>query len=160
MKKFIRAFVTLLTGFTGGVAGAIIFNSSPLLAAAPEEKIDSARSMVDLYNSESHRIAYLGPGQISQGTFFLFDERENVRLQMGTYPGYKEKGQPLIGLHDRKQRLRMLLRLNNLTDVPTLIFKDSYGQDRMVIGLNAATEDPYIEFTDKSGSTKRLVSLP
>lgn len=54
----------------------------------------------------------------------------------------------------------MLLRLNNLTDVPTLIFKDSYGQDRIVIGLNAATEDPYIEFTDKSGATKRLVSLP
>lgn len=147
-------------GFSGGVAGAILFNSSPLFAAAPEAKTNQVQRVVDLYNADSRRIAYLGPGQISQGTFFLFDEKENVRLQMGTYPGYKEKGQPLLGLHDRKQRLRMLLRLDNITDVPMLVFKDTFGVDRLVIGLHAATEEPFIQFTDKNGNTKRLVSLP
>ncbi len=160
MKNLFKIFLMFFAGFTGGIAGTIIFNASPLHAAAPEQKIDLSRSVVDLYNSASHRIAYLGPGQISQGTFFLFDEKEKVRLQMGTYPGYKEKGQPLLGLHDRKERLRMLFRLYNVSDVPMLVFKDSYGVDRLVIGLHPTTEEPFIEFTDKNGATKRLVSLP
>lgn len=150
----------LFTGFIGGIAGALIFQPTPLLAAATESKPKPIQGVVDLANAKANRIAYLGPGQIGQGTFFLYDEKQNVRLQMGSYPGYKEKGQPLIGLHDREQRMRMLFRLYNSTDVPMLIFKDTYGRDRLVIGLHAGTQEPFIEFTDGNGISKRMVALP
>lgn len=157
MKKLLQMFPVLLAGFAGGLAGSILMQPAPLLAAQSQQPPPKSMTPLDLYNPNGKRIAYLGPGQILQGTFFIYDEQQNVRIQMGSHVGGRDTGQSLIGLHDRKQRLRLLLRLAGREDAPTLILKDIYGRDRLVLGLQGGAEEPYIRVTDKNGFSTYLL---
>lgn len=69
------------------------------------------------------------------------------RIQMATYPNAGEKGYPLMGFSDSRQRLRLLLRLAGPNESPVMIFKDVNGSDRMVLGLNyqGGDEAPFIQ---------------
>ncbi len=158
MRKFLQMLPVLVAGFAGGVAGSVLMQPTPLLAAQSSEKAPPKNIQpIDLYNQTGKRVAYLGPGEILQGTFFLYDDQQNIRIQMGSYAGSREGGQSLIGLHDRKERLRLLFRLAGREDSPTLILKDIYGRDRLVIGLEGASEEPYIRVMDKNGFVKNLL---
>lgn len=158
MKKFFQMLPVLLAGFAGGMAGAVLMQPTPLLAAQSSQKAVPKNVIpLDVYNQNGKRVAYLGPGEIQQGTFFVYDDQQNIRIQMGSYAGTREKGQSLIGLHDRNQRLRLLFRLAGREDAPTLILKDTYGRDRMVIGLEGTSEEPYIRIMDKNGVVRNLL---
>ena len=63
------------------------------------------------------------------------------RIQMGTYAAGSEQGQPLLGLSDSQQRIRLLLRLAGPNETPVMIFKDKDGNDRLVLGLNHSGGD-------------------
>ncbi len=155
MKNFFQVGVMIFAGFIGGVTGSLLFSPSTILAASVEKKARS--DVVDLFNSQSKRIAYVGPGRIQQGAFFLFNEKEKLTVQIGSYDGPREAGQPMIGLYDHLERLRILFRLHNSTDSPVVIFKDSYGNDRLIMGLQGAAEEPYIDFVDVNGQSKRFL---
>lgn len=158
MKRFLQILPVLVAGFTGGMAGSVLMQPSPLLAAQTAQTLPKNVQPLDLYNQAGKRVAYLGPGEILQGTFFLYDDKQNIRIQMGSYAGSREGGQSLIGLHDRKERLRLLFRLAGREDSPTLILKDIYGRDRLVIGLEGAAEEPYIRVMDKNGFVKDILA--
>lgn len=158
MKRFLQILPVLVAGFTGGMAGSVLMQPSPLLAAQSSDKPPPKNMFpLDLYNVSGKRVAYMGPGQIHQGTFFLYDAKQNVRIQMGSYTGRREEGQALIGMHDRHNRLRLLLRIAGHEDAPVLIFKDQYGRDRLEIGLFGQAEEPYIRVTNKDGVSKYLI---
>lgn len=147
MKK---TFLILLSGFLGGIAGSVALNIGTLEAS-------SGRNDVSVYNTQDQRVGYVGSGDTGQGTAFLFDADGGIRVQMGTYPAGSEKGQSLLGLHDRAQNLRLLFRLHGADDSPHLILKDKNGRDRIVIGLRGANEDPYFQYTDSYGAQKELL---
>lgn len=158
MRKFLQMLPVLVAGFAGGMAGAVLMQPSPLLAAQSSEQAPPKSMLpLDLYNISGKRVAYMGPGQIHQGTFFLYDAKQNVRIQMGSYTGRREEGQALIGLHDRHNRLRLLLRIAGHEDAPVMVFKDQYGRDRLEIGLFGGAEEPYVKVTDKNGLSRYVI---
>ncbi|MCB1591777.1 MAG: hypothetical protein KDI90_04915 [Alphaproteobacteria bacterium] len=157
MKRFLRVLPMLLAGFAGGAAGSFIFQPSPLFAAQGKGALPANTQPIEIFSPVGRRITYMGPGEIGQGTFLLYNNDQSIRIQMGSYPGTRERSQPLIGLHDEKERLRLLIRLAGREDSPALILKDSYGRDRLVLGLQGPAEEPYIRVMDKNGMVKDLL---
>ena len=153
MKNFKQTFLVLASGFIGGLVGAIILNPQSLEAAI------SRGSFYELttYNKGGKMTGFMGSGDVGQGSIFLFDENGQPRVQAGTYPAGSEKGQSLIGLSDRSNNLRFLLRLHGSKDSPTLVMKDNSGRDRIVIGLDGETQTPYFVSIDENGQMTNLL---
>ncbi len=161
MKNLGHIALILLAGFIGGVSGSFLFHPAPLWAAASQEKqVSVINKPTILYNADGKRIGYLGQGDDGQGTMFLFDKDGEVRIQMGTYTVFRERGQSMFALHDRKERLRLLFRLSGSYDSPTIIFKDMYGRDKIKIGLKGRGEVPYFEYVDKHEQVHDLLRQP
>lgn len=76
---------------------------------------------------------------------------------MGAYDSGSEKGQTLMGLHDKKGSLRLLMRLHGSQDSPVVVMKDRVGDDKLVFGLEGQDEMPYIKYRNKSGSMVNLI---
>lgn len=99
------------------------------------------------------------PRILQADQLWIYAQDGKYRLQMGTYPSAGEEGQPLIGLSDASEHIRLLLRLAGPDASPLLIFKDKNGSDKMVIGLNysGADETPFIHYTDAQGNPHSLL---
>lgn len=152
MRQKANLLLVFMVSMVGGLIGALLFNATPLHA----ERSKGVFSEVAVYNQDGVRIGLLTPGRVQQGTLWLFDDRGDFRMQMGTYENPGERGQPLIGLHDNQQNLRTLIRLYGDTDAPVITMKDKQGDDRIVLGLRAGTEDPYLEYINAAGEKKDL----
>lgn len=148
MKQFL---MMTLSAFFGAVIAIL------LIAPSPSEAINSRISgLFEAYNSSKQRVAIMGAGNEQQGTMFLFNENGKLSHQIGSYGAGSEKGQSLMGLHDRQGHLRYLFRLHGQHDSPVLVMKDKAGQDKIVIGLEGEEETPYFKFIDPSG---RVINL-
>ena len=147
MRKNASLFMFFMVSMLGGMIGSMVFSSTPLHA----ERTKAAFSEMTVYNQDGVRIGLITPGRVQQGTLWLFDDRGDFRIQMGTYENPGERGQPLIGMHDNGKNLRTLMRLHGDTDSPVLIMKDKQGYDRLVMGLREGTEEPYLEYTNAEG---------
>mgnify|MGYP003631116443 CR=1 FL=1 len=142
-----------LFGFLGGVFGSLLVSSTALYAASR----DGNYRNVTVYNDQGKRVGFFGPYNQGGGFMFLFNEKGQTEIQMGAYASGAEKGQTLIGMNDRSDHLRFLFRLHGSKDSPTLIMKDSRGQDRIVMGLDGQTEVPYFRYLNSSGVMKDLL---
>lgn len=150
MKNII---IIALFSFLGGITGSLIFQIPAVQAKITNENFSS----IQFFNKNQNRVGFLGNYQ-EKGGFFLFDEEEQTTIQMGSYGTGAEEGQTLIGLNDRNNALRYLLRLNGRQDSPTLIMKDSGGVDRIIIGLDGSTQVPYFKYIDGKGEMKNLLT--
>lgn len=144
--------VIALFSFLGGIAGSVIFSSGVSLAA--KEQVFGTTNFLNL---QGNRVGVIGTHPTGEGTFFLFNGNNHQTLvQMGAYNSGAERGQSLVGLHDRNGKLRHLTRMQGSTDAPTVIFKDEAGRDRIVFGIDPVTEEPYFRYVDKNNKTNRL----
>lgn len=137
--------LTLIFGFVLGILfSAVLFNNFPQGIAATDNKGQKMR----LYNEQGQQAVYWGAGRNGQGVIFLMDKEGQPLVQLGSYEEGLEKGQSLFGLHDRKNALRLLVRLHGAKDSPTVVMKDDAGRDRIVFGLDGQTQDPYFQYYD------------
>lgn len=129
-------YLTLaLFGFLGGMAGSILFAAAPSIASKGKSLYTS-----NFFNDNGKRVATLGSNNSEEGTLFLFNgSNQKLEIQMGAYPSGSEKGQSLIGMHDRNGYLRLLQRMHGPKDSPTIVMKDSTGTDRIVFGLDGSS---------------------
>ncbi|HIF26158.1 MAG TPA: hypothetical protein EYG18_10055 [Micavibrio sp.] len=147
MRRNASLLMFFMVSMVGGMLGAMLFSSTPLQA----QRSKGVFSEMAVYNQDGVRIGLITPGRVQQGTMWLFDDRGEFRIQMGTYENPGERGQPLIGMHDNGKNLRALMRLHGDTDSPVIVMKDKTGYDRLVMGLRAGTEEPYLEYTNADG---------
>lgn len=96
--------------------------STPLKAAVERASFAS----VELF-SGGKRVGYIGSGNAGHGSLFLFNPEGGVEVQMGAYDSGAEKGQTLMGLHDKKGSLRLLMRLHGAQDSPVIVMKGRVG---------------------------------
>lgn len=150
MKKHMLTFAC---GMMGGLFGAALFMSTPLHAALQKAQYRS----VDVFNDAGRRIGTLSPGDSGQGVLFLFSDQGKTTVQMGSYPAGGENGQALFGLSDPLNQLRLLMRLHEAENSPTLIMKDRYGVDKIVLGLRGENQTPYFEYKADDGRTVDLL---
>jgi hypothetical protein len=150
MKNSLKIFTL---GMLGGIAGHLLFSASPLEAALQRAKFQS----INVMNENGQRIGVLAPGDNGDGVLFLFTSKGKTSVQMGSYPTGGEAGQSLIGLNDKFNQLRLLMRLHSDNDSPTLIMKDRYGVDKIVLGLRGEAQTPYLEYKDNTGQVKDLL---
>ena len=149
----IKFAAILLACFAGSFCGSSVFSAKPLEVATEERRMKA----LQFYNDNGQRTGFFGTDDRSGvGVGFLFNQDGRLRLQMGTYPSGAEKDQSLFGLHDRRDALRLLFRLHDENDTPTIIMKDKYGVDKMIIGLRGDNEMPYLEYMDASGRRRDL----
>jgi len=149
MKKF--AIIALFS-FLGGITGSLIFSSG--ISWAAKEQLFGTTNFI---SPQGQRVGEIGAHSTGEGTFFLFNGNNlETTVQMGAYGSGAERGQSLLGLHDRNGRLRHLTRMHGSTDAPTVIFKDNAGRDRIVFGIDPSTQEPYFRYTDKNNTVKRL----
>lgn len=156
MKNVVRMVMFLTASFAGGLVGSLLLQPGILLAAGTSKQQSNTREFIDFYNQAGKRTGYLGVGQSGQGTMFLFNSEGKISLQMGSYSGKSELGQSLFALHDREQRLRLLLRLDGPEDSPTIVLKDKFGRDKVVLGLDRFGEVPFLHYVDKHGAVKNV----
>ena len=140
-----------LCAFLGGIAGSLALTATQTYAAK-----EHSLYTTNFFNESGKRIAVIGP-KAGQGSFFLFDGNGQVSLMMGAYPAGAEKGQSLIGMHDRKNNMRFLFRLHGSKDSPTVVMKDSSGRDKIIFGLDGNSETPYFRYIDSSGRWQNLL---
>lgn len=150
MKKNILLITCF--SFLGGMCGSIVMQSGLAQAALSAAKVMT----LEAFSSRGNRIAYMGQMDHGAGSIFLFDEKGQTDVQLGSYPAGGERGQPLIGLNDKNNNLRYLMRLHGAQDSPVLVLKDMNGRDRITIGLDGNTGEPFIKVMDNSGYTKDL----
>ena len=147
-------YLTVATfGFLGGIVGSAIFASTPTIAA-------KAKSLytTNFFNDDGKRVATLGSNNSEEGTLFLFNgSNQKLEIQMGAYPSGSEKGQSLIGMHDRNGYLRLLQRMHGPKDSPTIVMKDNTGTDRIIIGLDGSSQEPYFRYLDSKGQMRNLI---
>jgi hypothetical protein len=146
----IKILILVVFSFLGGIAGSLLMTAMPLNAAGPGDLV--------VYNQKGQRVGFIGALNDGQGTMFLFNEKGGTQIQMGSYGSGPERGQSLIGLHDREDNLRFLLRLYGEKDSPTMVMKDDTGADRLVIGLDGTEQTPYIQYMDSQGQMKNLLA--
>lgn len=160
MKNLLRSsmMVALVAGFLGGAFSQMFF--APQSLHADDSHVLKGYRMT-VFNKDD---VIAGDLEASSGggLLRLFGDDGNQRLQFGTYSGSyaaSEKGQPLIGLTDNSNRLRLLIRLAGANESPVMIFKDTHGQDRMVIGLGMSgpDEEPFIAYVDKNGKKRTVI---
>ena len=149
MKQFL---LMSSSAFFGAVIAILLIAPTPLQAEGK-----NMSGLFQIYNKNKQRVALIGPAQQQQGSFFLFNEKGKTTHQLGTYGAGAEKGQSLMGMHDRDGSLRYLFRLHGQTDSPVLVMKDKSGYDKLIIGLKGANETPYIQYIDSKGQTKNLI---
>ncbi len=157
-SQIINIFVV---AFLGGIFGAWFFDNfidktADLINTKPAHT-KTSNNVHNYYNGFKNRTVFIGSHE-NNGGLFLFDENGGLRAQMGSYSVGNEKGQSLFGLNDRKENLRLLNRLYGPNDVPTVILKDSNGQDQIVFGLDAVSEEPYFHYRHHDGSMKNLIT--
>ena len=139
--------------FIGGLTGSLIFQIPAVQAKISNENFSS----IQFFNKTEKRVGFMGNYQ-EKGGIFLFDEDGKTSIQMGSYGAGAEEGQTLLGLHDRNNNLRYLMRLSGRQDSPTLIMKDNGGVDRIIIGLDGSTQVPYFKYIDGKGQIQNLIS--
>ncbi len=144
--------VLMFCAFLGGMSGSILMTATPSLAAKAQSLFTT-----NFFNDNKERIAVIGAHPGGEGTLFLFDGKGKTEIMMGAYPSGAEKGQSMIGMHDRNNHMRFLLRMYGAKDSPTMIMKDSAGRDRIVFGLDANSEKPYFMYSDDSGRMRNLL---
>ena len=148
----VRHVVFALCAFLGGMAGSIVITAGTSFAAKEQSFYTT-----NFFNEKGKRIGVIGSHPTGEGSFFLFDGKGNIEIMMGAYPSGAEKGQSMIGMHDRANKLRFLMRMHGSKDSPTVIMKDSAGRDKIVFGLDASTEVPYFRYTDQNGRWQDLI---
>lgn len=150
MSKHI--LVIALFSFLGGIVGSLIFSSGTSLAAKEQSFYTT-----NFFNNNGQRIGVIGSHNSGEGTLFLMNGNTGkTEIQMGAYGTGSERGQTLIGLHDRNGHLRYLTRMNGSSDAPTIVMKDNTGTDRIVFGIDPTTQAPYFRYLDRSGNMKNL----
>lgn len=147
MKNFLFFFCA----FLGGVCGSVLFSATSSIAAKEQRFYTT-----NFYNEQGKRIGVIGAQGSGEGSLFLFNDKSKTTVQMGAYSRGGEKGQSLLGLHDRKGALRLLFRMHGGQDAPTVVMKDGRGADRIVFGLDGNTETPYFRYTDANGRWQNL----
>lgn len=151
-KRNVFNFATVAVfAFAGGFAAQVFF--APIAARAQMDA-ESFFGLHDAKNSKGINF-YVADGQPG-GVFY--GEDGGMRLQMGTYPGAGERGQPLVGLSDAKGHLRLLLRLAGTNNSPVLVMKDDAGRDRVVLGLalEKAEQEPFLTVTGNDGKAREV----
>lgn len=144
------ALVMICTAITLGLVSA--FNGTNSTSANL-----SRNQNLELFNNDGQRIAVIGAGQTGQGTVFLFNPDGSISAQLGSYEAGSEKGQSLIGLNDRNNNLRLLMRLHGRHDSPFIVMKDKSGDDIIVIGLEGNDETPVLKYRNKNGIMKNAL---
>jgi hypothetical protein len=156
--RMIFLFLTLATGFSGGVLAQLLFSPSTAFAGSGQNL--SAKS-IEIMDENGKKAGVLWSHPDAGGLISLLAPDGKQRIQLGICDGSvskSEKGLPLIGLMDNKGALRLLFRLAGKNESPVLVFKDTKHRDRMVIGLgmNDKSEEPFIAIIDKSGKKHLL----
>ncbi|TAL35941.1 MAG: hypothetical protein EPN97_06790 [Alphaproteobacteria bacterium] len=141
--------------FLGGFAAQLLMGTAAVHAQDVWQKA-RAFQISDDKNSRGI-MSYINDGQPGQ---FFYDEKGQVRLQMGTYPAAGERGMPLLGLSDKDGHLRLLFRIFGENEVPVIIMKDNQGRDRIVMGLDLSSPDqtPFLKVTGKDGATRDILA--
>ena len=137
----------------GGIFSFVLLSATDLEASLKSQTF----SAVHLYNNKGERVAFIGTQEEGQGSAFFFDDEGSLRAQIGSYGSGLEKGQPLFGLHDRRNELRLLQRLSGTKGTPVLVMKDTNGIDNLIIGLEQNSEIPYIMYKKKDGTFANLL---
>lgn len=139
--------ILILTAFFIGITFSLVsWKGSGLNEAAGRRE-----STINIMNASGDRIGFIGPGQAGQGTVFLFNPDGSTSIQIGSYESGSEKGQSLIGLNDRHNNLRLLMRLSGPDDSPFLVMKDKRGDDMIILGLEGEDETPVLKYRDSQG---------
>ncbi len=144
--------IIALFSFLGGITGSMLLNAGTSWAAKEQTLYTT-----NFYNNQGKRIGVIGAHNSGEGTLFLFNGNSgHTEVQMGAYGQGSERGQTLLGLHDRNGHLRHLTRMHGATDAPTVVFKDSSGSDRIVYGIDPQTQAPYFRYLDGNGRWQNL----
>lgn len=137
--------------FAGGVAAETFLK--PVTAKAQL----AAESFFEVHDAKNSRGVnlYVADGQPGA---VMYGEDGKMRLQMGTYAGAGERGQPLFGLSDESGHLRLLLRLAGKNNSPVLVMKDTSGRDRVVLGLALGKDEqePFLTVTGSDGKPREV----
>lgn len=154
--RVIFLLMVLATGFSGGVLAQLSFSPAPAIAG--NDRTLSANAIY-LQDARGKQQAVFWGQPNGGGMISLMGPDGKQRMQLGSYNGSSERGQPFIGLSDHRGDLRLLFRLAQNNESPVLVFKDRKHRDRMVIGLalNDKGEEPFIAFFDKSGKKHLLM---
>lgn len=159
----LQCTVLALFSFAGGFAGQLylgknavaqVIDAPPETAAPRQPAKQNFFELGDRKNRKAIDL-YVMDGQGGQ---VFYDEGANLRLQLGTYSGAGERGQPMMGLNDSKGNIRLLLRLAGKNESPVLVMKDQSGTDRLVLGLSLSggQQEPFLSVTDASGRRRDI----
>lgn len=144
--------IIALFSFLGGIVGSVVLNVGTSYASKEERFYTT-----NFYNNDGKRIGVIGAHASGEGTLFLMNGNTGkTEIQMGAYGHGGERGQTLLGLHDRNGHLRHLTRMHGATDAPTVVMKDNTGTDRIVFGIDPQSQAPYFRYLDRSGNMKNL----
>lgn len=152
----LKSFILVASfAFLGGFVAQVVMGAATGHAESVWQKA-GAFQVADAKNSRGI-MSYINDGQPGQ---FFYDEKGQVRVQVGTYPGGGERGMPLIGLSDKDGHLRLLFRLFGENEVPVIIMKDNQGRDRVVMGLDLSSPDqtPFLKVTGKDGTMRDILA--
>jgi len=161
----LQCAVLALFSFAGGFAGQL-YLGQPAKAQvidmpgvdAPARGLGHAKPNFLEFGDAKNRKALDLYAQDGQGGIVFYDEDGAMRVQLGTYSGAGERGQPVIGLNDAKGNIRLLLRLAGNNESPVLIMKDKSGNDRLVMGLGLSTreEEPFLSVVSANGQRQNV----
>lgn len=145
-RTFVHFLVVAAFSFAGGFSAALLGGGAPATAQQASSgffALNDGKNLkgVNLYVHDGQ------PGQIFYG------ENGQMRVQIGTYSGTGERGQPLFALSDVRGHIRLLLRLAGPNESPVLVMKDKAGRDRLVMGLALSGEgqEPFLSITGADG---------
>ena len=160
----LQCAVLALFSFAGGFAGQVYLGHAARAqiidqpAATPVIGLGRAKpNFLELGDTKNRKALDLY-AQDGQGGIVFYDEDGAMRVQLGTYSGAGERGQPVIGLNDARGNIRMLLRLAGSNESPVIVMKDKSGSDRLVMGLGLSDgqQEPFLSVTDSSGQRRDI----
>jgi hypothetical protein len=145
-----------LSGFIGGMLGALVFVNVQQLAvlpsaqaALPENVISASRiRLLDAAGKARAELAISpdgGPG------LFFYDSQGRNRLVLGLYAP-RESEYPFVVLNDTHQQAAGIFRLFGARETPVVVLKNK-GEDRSIFGLNPGSTEPFL--VNYSGDHKK-----
>ena len=137
----------LLSGFVGGIMGALVLGMVDLsfvfpkaaAATAPQQVAAGRIVLVDATGKARAELAMSpdgGPG------LFFYDTQGRNRLVLGLYSP-AESEYPFVVLNDTRQSAAGIFRLFGAQETPVVVLKNK-GADRSIYGLNPASTEPFL----------------
>ena len=137
----------LVSGFLGGMVGALVLGHSgvgagisPASAASAQDMISASR--IRMLDASGRTRAELAMAPDGAPALFFYDTRGRNRLVLGLYSP-AESEYPFVVLNDTHNEAAGIFRLFGGLETPVVVLKNK-GADRSILGLNPTTIEPFL----------------